>query len=210
MRTATPATYWEPKMSTIMALSISQPWAWLIVHQAEYSPPKDVENRDWLTKYRGPVLIHAPKKLDSDIVNVMSSHYVFGGLPPHWEEAWELAPGRNGYPLGGFVGIAQLTDVVTESESPWFVGKYGFVLRDARPLPFVSYKGSLGLFSVAVSSLRFMTPDGPGAVEDYDGSSPFMEQLERGKVAIRLDVSVHPSGRVVEYYEINQLSEVQQ
>ena len=36
------------------ALSIQQPWAWLIVNDH-----KDIENRDWRTHYRGPVLIHA-------------------------------------------------------------------------------------------------------------------------------------------------------
>lgn len=41
-------------------LSIRQPWAWLIC--AGY---KDVENRDWRTNYRGRILIHAPKKIES-------------------------------------------------------------------------------------------------------------------------------------------------
>jgi hypothetical protein len=31
------------------AISIRQPWAWLIVNSF-----KDVENRSWKTKYRGP------------------------------------------------------------------------------------------------------------------------------------------------------------
>jgi hypothetical protein len=36
------------------ALSIRQPWAWLIVHGW-----KDVENRNWQTKHRGRFLVHA-------------------------------------------------------------------------------------------------------------------------------------------------------
>jgi len=36
------------------ALSIRQPWAWLIIHGG-----KDIENRTWLTKYRGRILVHA-------------------------------------------------------------------------------------------------------------------------------------------------------
>jgi hypothetical protein len=35
-------------------LSVRQPWAALIV-----SGHKDIENRTWSTRYRGPVLIHA-------------------------------------------------------------------------------------------------------------------------------------------------------
>jgi hypothetical protein len=38
------------------ALSIRQPWAWLILNAG-----KDIENRDWLTRFRGPFLIHASK-----------------------------------------------------------------------------------------------------------------------------------------------------
>lgn len=38
------------------ALSVRQPYAWLIVNGI-----KDIENRTWRTGYRGPVLIHASK-----------------------------------------------------------------------------------------------------------------------------------------------------
>ena len=43
------------------ALSIRQPWAWAIIHAG-----KDVENRPWGTRYRGPLLIHASKTLDQE------------------------------------------------------------------------------------------------------------------------------------------------
>lgn len=36
------------------ALSIRQPWAWLILHGG-----KDIENRSWNTNFRGRFLIHA-------------------------------------------------------------------------------------------------------------------------------------------------------
>jgi hypothetical protein len=39
-----------------VALSIRQPWAWLIVNGF-----KDLENRSWSTAFRGPVWIHAGK-----------------------------------------------------------------------------------------------------------------------------------------------------
>ncbi|WP_229215634.1 ASCH domain-containing protein [Duganella sp. CY15W] len=38
------------------ALSIRQPWAWLIVNGY-----KDIENRSWSTNVRGKVLVHASK-----------------------------------------------------------------------------------------------------------------------------------------------------
>ena len=40
----------------LKALSIRQPWAWLIVNGF-----KDVENRNWRTHWRGRLLIHASK-----------------------------------------------------------------------------------------------------------------------------------------------------
>jgi hypothetical protein len=41
------------------ALSVRQPWAWLIVNN--YKP---YENRTWSTKVRGPILIHASNAFD--------------------------------------------------------------------------------------------------------------------------------------------------
>src|SRR5436189_5084024 len=39
---------------SMKALSVRQPWAWLIVNGY-----KDIENRDWATKRRGRIWIHA-------------------------------------------------------------------------------------------------------------------------------------------------------
>lgn len=119
------------------AISIMQPWAWLIVNGH-----KDIENRDWTTKYRGPVAIHAGKKFDRDC-------------------AWDLSLRRHpvtgagfnvtdGSPCtdecGGIVGVAEIVDCIDRSESDWFVGRYGFLIRNARPVPFIPVKGALGFF----------------------------------------------------------------
>lgn len=45
----------------IMCLSIRQPWAWAILHAG-----KDIENRDWATRFRGPFLVHAGKGCTRD------------------------------------------------------------------------------------------------------------------------------------------------
>ncbi|WP_186270072.1 ASCH domain-containing protein [Burkholderia gladioli] len=115
------------------AISIRQPYAWLIVNGH-----KDVENRDWPTSFRGRVLIHAgvtyPKRDYEDDFEVYSAQY---GSYPRREEM-----------IGGIVGVATITGCVTESTSGWFLGKYGFVLADAKPLPLMSCKGTLGIFSV--------------------------------------------------------------
>ena len=113
----------------MQALSIRQPWAWLIAHGH-----KHIENRSWSTSYRGPVLIHTGKRLDQDADFARDLAAKLGVTIPD-----EL-------PLGGIVGIARITDCVTDSDSHWFYGPYGFVLADARPLPFVPCRGSLGFF----------------------------------------------------------------
>jgi len=49
---------------------------------------------------------------------------------------------------GGIIGMINLVDCVMDSTSDWFFGKYGFVLRDPQPLPFIPYNGQLGFFKV--------------------------------------------------------------
>jgi hypothetical protein len=113
------------------ALSIRQPWAWLIANGH-----KDVENRNWryAPTFRGSFLIHAGKR--------------FGG--PHRADEWHWLNIEcpDTFELGGVIGIAVLVDVVTRSKSPWFTGPLGFVLRNARPLPFFPCNGMLGFFEI--------------------------------------------------------------
>src|SRR6266568_1646548 len=58
---------------------------------------------------------------------------------------------RSDYLTGGIVGVATLVDIVTADHSPrsaWFVGPFGWVLKDARPVPFAPCPGKPGLFRV--------------------------------------------------------------
>ena len=110
------------------ALSIRQPWAWLITH--DY---KDIENRTWKTNFRGTFLVHAPKKVDREGYRFARAQGIF--IPP--------CP-----PTGGIVGSAVLVDCVTEHESPWATGPYMFVLEDAKPLDLIRCPGRLGFFEV--------------------------------------------------------------
>jgi hypothetical protein len=45
---------------------------------------------------------------------------------------------------------------VKQHSSPWFFGKYGFVLEDAKPVDFVPYKGQLGFFDVDPAELDIL------------------------------------------------------
>lgn len=122
-------------------LSIRQPWAYLIVHAG-----KDVENREWLTRIRGPILIHAGATMtraDYEACALFCSSLPDGTLPPdfHFPTREQLKS-----QCGGIVGAAHIVDCVTDFKSPWFCGPFGFVLKDAAELKFVPCKGMLGFF----------------------------------------------------------------
>jgi hypothetical protein len=103
----------------MVALSIRQPWAHRILFEG-----KDIENRSWATRFRGPVLIHAGKAVDAD-------------------DRESVTPDMR---RGGIVGLVEIVDCVADSDSEWFFGRYGFVLRNPVPLQFVPCKGRLGFF----------------------------------------------------------------
>ena len=52
---------------------------------------------------------------------------------------------------GGIVGQATILDCVDHHSSEWFTGLYGFVMADAKPVPFIPCRGSLGFFEVRPS-----------------------------------------------------------
>ena len=116
------------------AISIRQPWAWLIVNG--YKP---VENRDWKTTYRGHCLIHAGKMIDR-------AGYEF--VKDQFPELYAMLPPVDKIERGGVVGMVKITDCVEKHLSLWFFGKYGFVMDDAATLPFFPHAGQLGFFNI--------------------------------------------------------------
>lgn len=122
------------------ALAIRQPWAWCIV-----AGGKDIENRDWLTHYRGTVLIHASagmtrREYEDATYSAKMAMFDNGET--------QYVPEFDDLKRGGIIGQVDIVDCVTASASPWFFGKYGFVLQNAKPLPFRPFKGALGFFDV--------------------------------------------------------------
>lgn len=146
------------------ALSIKQPWAWLIAKGI-----KDIENRQWRigrkaiggyplsgntdfgTGLQFPfrVYIHAGKTPESDMedsldfiksINHDAYQYIFSSI-------------MNDEPnltLGAIIGEVDIIDCVKDSKSPWAVqGQYHFVLANAKLYPEpISYRGQLGFFEV--------------------------------------------------------------
>jgi hypothetical protein len=129
----------------ISALSIRQPWAWLIVHGH-----KDIENRDWSTPFRGQVLVHAGLTMTRAYYGQITEELGNVGMLPV-----SGLPVYEDLPRGGLVGRTRIVDCVEHSPSPWKQeGTFGFVLRDSRPIPFLPGKGRLQFFNVPQSALQ--------------------------------------------------------
>lgn len=119
-------------------LTIKQPWAFLIVHGfTEYKKEgitkhlKDIENRTWGTKFRGRFLVHASKQMDKEAWRQFKDH---------------LNP--DDMHCGAIIGSVELVDVVEKSDSKWFQGPKGFVLRDPKPEPIKYCKGKLNFWEL--------------------------------------------------------------
>lgn len=116
------------------ALSIRQPWAWLIVNGH-----KDIENRCWKTKLRGKIYVHAAKGMTDD--EYLEAFCIA-------QENGVMLPLGHELERGGIVGTVEIVDCVNQDASPWFFGEFGFVLKNAKQLPFRPLKGALGFFNV--------------------------------------------------------------
>lgn len=126
------------------ALSLWQPWGSLWARGRKAN-----ETRHWPIDYRGPLLIHAAKKLcvdvDPKLAEILADE--FGG---HW--AREL-------PRGALIGICDLisctptermhVDADENAQGNYAPGRFAWGCQNARlfaePIP---YKGMQGLFTV--------------------------------------------------------------
>lgn len=125
------------------ALSIRQPWAWLILHRG-----KDIENRNWHSSHRGYILVHAAKGMTmQEYEDAQEFAYLVADAQQKPRSDLQLPPFAD-LERGGIVGRINLIGCVDSDDSPWFVGRYGFVLRNPEPLPFRACRGQLGFFQV--------------------------------------------------------------
>ncbi len=126
--------------STIKALSIRQPWAWLILWAG-----KDIENRSRRFNFRGRFLVHASGGMTRNEYLAVLLFLQQRGLPVPEGLVFEDLK------RGGIVGSVELVDCLEASESPWYMGQKALVLKDPEPLPFIPCSGRLGLFDVPLS-----------------------------------------------------------
>ena len=127
------------------ALSVRAPWWWAILHG------KPVENRDWSTNFRGVIWLHASKhwsrrEIEEDLDDVRYMAEEDKLVLPDLDLGWMLDC------CGCIVGSVEIVDCVKEYPSAFFVGEYGFVLRNPVPLHTpIPFKGALGFFNVPES-----------------------------------------------------------
>jgi hypothetical protein len=125
----------------MLAISLRQPWPTIILNAG-----CPVINKGWPTDVRGGVLLHASKTPCSD---------------REWREAIDLLLSAHPFPRsvyiplpadmprGGIVGSVEIVDCVSrppKRSGEWFIGPYGFVLRNMRHLPFRPWRGDIGFW----------------------------------------------------------------
>ena len=120
------------------AITVKQPWASAIIWGG-----KDVENRTWSTKYRGPLAIHAGSGSFTDFDPYKWIRLTVG--PSVLGEIRQYHRVR-----GSVLGVVDLIGCVREYDSPWAMpGCWHWVL--AYPRAFVSplpMRGKLGLWTI--------------------------------------------------------------
>lgn len=142
-----------PEPGMMNCLSIRQPWAEIIVRAHLFEAldlrPKDIENRTWMTPWKGRLAIHAGTTFDTGLFH----NKVID--PVWWQDrfgtlAASLIPvHKDQYSLGAIIGFADLVDVVTASDSPWYaLGQYGLVLANIQPIEPIPWKGKSRLFQI--------------------------------------------------------------
>jgi hypothetical protein len=140
----------------VKALTVSQPWAWAIIHGG-----KTVENRTTNWSYRGPLAIHAGRRWsvrggNSDLVAAA------WGVHLGFAEPCQPLPNYPRFAAGAFIGTVDVVDVHPEQGGccqPWGEQSYRdhngtrrvdivhLVLENARPVDLIPCPGRLGLWT---------------------------------------------------------------
>lgn len=128
------------------AITVMQPWAWCIA--AGY---KMVENRTWVTSYRGPLGIHAGKTVDTASVAMVKNMLVELGVVPDLDTP---VPDPHLKATGAVVAVVDLVGICEDSArcycGPWAaIGQNHWKLDNIRALAEpVPARGSQDLWNI--------------------------------------------------------------
>ncbi|MBZ0186633.1 MAG: ASCH domain-containing protein [Candidatus Obscuribacterales bacterium] len=111
----------------LKALTLRQPWA-----ASVFIAGKDFENRFWPARVRGTIAIHVSKDqpkttFDGGVRFVHALLRKQGKTNIRFDSLDKL-------PRGAIIGVVDLVDCVSQSDSPWFEGPLGFKLSNPRLL----------------------------------------------------------------------------
>ena len=131
----------ESEWNTAKAISIKQPWGYLIA-----SGVKDIENRTWKTKFRGRILLHSGAKVDNrQMIELFTVDQWYSFFPSDkteymLERKWQTS---------AIIGSVEIVDCVQNHPSIWAEeGVWNWVL--ANPIlfkkPILNVKGKLSFF----------------------------------------------------------------
>ena len=126
------------------ALSIRQPWAWLIC--AGY---KDIENRNFDAPRIGRIYVHAGEKVDNEGAIWLWENKERLGIQGCIDEWVNIC---NTWKQGAIIGEIDIEYVTSHHDSLWFVGPFGYVLKN--PVLYevqIPCKGKLGFFEPDLS-----------------------------------------------------------
>lgn len=136
------------------ALSLKQPYAWLIANGYLL-----VDDRSWGTAYRGPVLIHASKGLYAEYYDYLRANT---DIP---------LPSKDKLEFGGVVGIANLVLCCQPGNLPVSMSReqrahfggvqqqyFGFLFEQATPVTLMPCRGKLGMFDIDLDALLAAPP----------------------------------------------------
>lgn len=121
-------------------LTLHGPWAWAILHAG-----KDVENRTWGTRHRGPLLLHTSARPVRGEVLAQNRAYIArcSGL------TIDQIPTE--FVTGAIVGLVDLVDCSVELRSPWAARSGALSWQLARPRalrePVADVRGQLNLWT---------------------------------------------------------------
>lgn len=139
------------------AISLWQPWAtlWLLSEPDE----KVFETRGWYSGYRGPLLVHAAKKRDSEVRDYLECRPFVERLAAHGLRPSNLAFGAL---IGtvNLIGCSRMDRMPEPSEREQMFGNWEphrFAWeRDSHPVLFerpIPYRGSQGFFEVPAEAI---------------------------------------------------------
>ena len=144
----------DPGAIGYCTLSMKPEWAWLTVNGYKLD-----EMRNWCTRYRGPLLVHASGQHDPSVRRWLVERHMDIVIPAD-------------IPSGGIVGRVQVIDVVERLATPWSDGeRFGLVLAEPEVCEFVPCKGSLQIWQYR-GPLPLFTPIGVSHVLPRERGCP--------------------------------------